>query len=78
MRIAAYISGHGFGHLAQMAPVLNRINQIKPDCQFLIRCDLPEVEIMARLDFLFDIESTQGVWCRKRLLKKTGKLRSFK
>jgi hypothetical protein len=58
MKIAAYISGHGFGHLAQMAPVLNRIHQIKPDCQFLIRCDLPEAEIMARMDFSFDLEST--------------------
>jgi hypothetical protein len=58
MRIAAYISAHGFGHLAQIAPVLNRIYQLEPDCQFLIRCALPEVEIEARLDFPFDIEST--------------------
>jgi hypothetical protein len=58
MRIAAYISGHGFGHLAQMAPVLNRIHQLKPDCRFLIRCSLAEAEIKARLDFPFEIEST--------------------
>ena len=58
MRIAAYISAHGFGHLAQMAPVLNRIYQLKPDCRFLIRCALPVIEIEARLDFPFDIEAT--------------------
>jgi hypothetical protein len=58
MRIAAYVSAHGFGHLAQMAPVLNRVYQLRPDCQFLIRCALPEAEIEARLDFPFDIEST--------------------
>ncbi len=58
MRIAAYISGHGFGHLAQMAPVLNQIYQMKPDSRFLIRCPLPVAEIQARLDFPFDLEST--------------------
>jgi len=58
MKIAAYISSHGFGHLAQMAPVLNRIYQLRPDCQFLIRCALPEAELKARLDFPFDFEST--------------------
>lgn len=58
MRIAAYISAHGFGHLAQIAPVLNRIYQLRADCQFLIRCALAEEEIEARLDFSFDLEST--------------------
>ena len=58
MNIVAYISGHGFGHLAQMAPVLNRIYQLRPDCRFLIRCALPEAEIKARLDFPFELDST--------------------
>ena len=53
MKIAAYISGHGFGHLAQMAPVLNRIHHIRPDSSFLIRCSLPEPEIRTRLNFQF-------------------------
>ena len=59
MRIAVYISGHGFGHLAQMAPVLNRIHLLNPACRFLIRCPLPEAEIRARLDFDFELDPVQ-------------------
>ncbi|MBL4775119.1 MAG: hypothetical protein JKY87_03580 [Mariprofundus sp.] len=58
MRIAVYISGHGFGHLAQMAPVLRRLHQLRPDCAMLIRCALPEAEIRARLVFDFILESS--------------------
>jgi len=58
MKIAAYISGHGFGHLAQMAPVLIHIHNKHPDCQFLIRCSLPKEEIKARLMFDFEIEQS--------------------
>ena len=58
MNIAVYISGHGFGHLAQMAPVLNRIHALKPECRFLIRSALPYDEIDSRLDFDFELEST--------------------
>lgn len=57
MNIAVYISGHGFGHLAQMAPVLNRIHQIRPYCNFLLRCSLPESEIKSRLNFQFQLNS---------------------
>ena len=57
MNIAVYISGHGFGHLAQMAPVLNRIHQIRPECRFLIRCALSEGELRARLDFDFELDA---------------------
>lgn len=56
MNIAVYISGHGFGHLAQMAPVLNRIYQIRPECRFLIRCALPQTELRARLTFDFELD----------------------
>ena len=56
MKIAAYISGHGFGHLSQMAPVLNHIFHMRPGCRFLIRCSLPESEIRARLQFDCEIE----------------------
>jgi len=56
MNIVVYISGHGFGHLAQMAPVLNRMHQRSPACRFLIRCSLPEAEIRARLDFDFALD----------------------
>jgi len=58
VNIAVYISGHGFGHLAQMAPVLNRIAQLRPDCNFLLRCALPEQEVQSRLSFPFRLDST--------------------
>jgi len=58
MNIAVYISGHGFGHLAQMAPVLNCLYKSRPDCHFLIRCALPQSELRARLHFEFEIEQT--------------------
>ncbi|MDQ7000984.1 MAG: hypothetical protein Q9M12_08900 [Mariprofundus sp.] len=59
MKIAVYISGHGFGHLAQLAPVLNRIHAIRPECRFLIRCSLPQTEIRARLNFDVEIEASE-------------------
>ncbi len=58
MKIVCYISGHGFGHLAQMAPVLNLIHHIRPDCQFFIRCALPKQEIQSRLKFHFELDFT--------------------
>ncbi|RLL51740.1 hypothetical protein D8Y20_08615 [Mariprofundus sp. EBB-1] len=58
MNIAVYISGHGFGHLAQMAPVLNRLHRIRPDISFLLRCALPEQEMRSRLHFPFEREAS--------------------
>jgi len=58
IKIAVYISGHGFGHLAQLAPVLNYIHTQKPECCFLIRCALAREEIRARLNFDFELEQT--------------------
>lgn len=57
MKIALYISGHGFGHLAQIAPVLVRLHQARPDYRVLIRTSLPEAEVRARLPFAFDFEA---------------------
>ena len=42
-----------------MAPVLNRIHELRPGCHFLIRCPLPEAEIQARLDFDFELNPVQ-------------------
>ncbi|MBN4076672.1 hypothetical protein JYT48_00185 [Mariprofundus ferrooxydans] len=57
MNLAVYISGHGFGHLAQLAPVLKRIHQIKPECRFFIRCALPEHEIRAQMPMAFKLNN---------------------
>jgi len=58
MNLVVYISGHGFGHLAQLAPVLNRLHVIRPACRCLIRCALPQEELQARLDFEFALEQS--------------------
>ncbi|MDQ6986975.1 MAG: hypothetical protein Q9M25_04130, partial [Mariprofundaceae bacterium] len=47
--IAVYISGHGYGHLAQIAPVLNALSHKQPELQFIIRSNLPEQRIRSRL-----------------------------
>jgi len=56
VHLAVYISGHGFGHLAQVAPVLRRIHLIQPECKFFIRCALPEQEIRSQLRMDFELE----------------------
>ncbi len=45
--IAVYISGHGYGHLAQITPVLNRLVELCPDVKLLLRTALP-VELLTR------------------------------
>ncbi|TLS76408.1 hypothetical protein FE236_07205 [Mariprofundus erugo] len=56
MKLAVYISGHGFGHLAQVAPVLNELQRRYSNCTVLIRCALAEEEIRARLTFDFQLD----------------------
>ena len=43
------ISSHGFGHLAQSAPILNALADRLPDCRLMIRSGLPRDRIAARL-----------------------------
>jgi len=47
--IAVYISGHGYGHLSQVAPVLNRLAELHPDIQLLLRTDLPQALVTRRI-----------------------------
>jgi len=47
--IAVYISGHGYGHLAQIAPVLNRLSALCPDIHFLLRTELPDALVTRRI-----------------------------
>jgi len=46
-RLLAAISAHGYGHLAQTAPVLNALRAQMPDLQLTVRCGLPR-EVLAR------------------------------
>ncbi|GAB1392723.1 hypothetical protein MASR1M60_08860 [Rhodocyclaceae bacterium] len=43
------ISAHGFGHLAQVAPVLNRLAEQSPDLQLTIRSGLPLERLQQRI-----------------------------
>ncbi len=43
------ISSHGFGHLAQVAPILNELTQQLPELRLTIRCGLPPEKLRARI-----------------------------
>lgn len=44
------ISAHGFGHVAQTAPVVNRLRQLVPGLRVTVRSMLPEALLRARFD----------------------------
>jgi hypothetical protein len=47
------ISSHGFGHLAQTAPVLNRLAELRPDIRITLRSGLPEARLRQRIRIPF-------------------------
>ncbi len=51
----ADISSHGFGHLAQSAPVLNRLAELRPDLHLTLRTALPREKLGQRLALPFDL-----------------------
>ena len=51
----ADISSHGFGHLAQVAPVLNALRVRIPDLHLTLRCALPEEKLRLRIQGEFDL-----------------------
>lgn len=53
MHLLADISGHGFGHLAIGAPVLNALAKIRPDWRWTVRSQLPERLLHERLHMPF-------------------------
>ncbi|SDG63273.1 hypothetical protein [Propionivibrio dicarboxylicus] len=54
------ISSHGFGHLAQTAPILSALQDRRPNLRLTVRCGLPEAKVRARIrgDFAFIADST--------------------
>jgi hypothetical protein len=48
------ISGHGFGHVAQTAPVLNALKQLVPELQLTIRSSVPLVHLRSRIPHEFN------------------------
>jgi hypothetical protein len=53
MKLLAAISGHGLGHLAQAAPVLNALRTLQPDCTLTIWSELSESALRSRIDGAF-------------------------
>jgi hypothetical protein len=49
------LSGHGFGHLAQVAPVLNALRQGRPAIRLTLQSLLPEVVLRARINGDFTV-----------------------
>ena len=48
------VSSHGFGHLAQVAPVLNALRTARPDLRLTIRSGLPRQRLALRIDGNFE------------------------
>jgi len=43
------ISSHGFGHLAQVAPILNELRRLRPNLRLTVRSGLPAEKLRARV-----------------------------
>jgi hypothetical protein len=52
-RLYVAISGHGLGHLAQTAPVLNELHRLDPDIEFVVRTAFARDRLDLRLEFPF-------------------------
>ena len=46
------ISSHGFGHLSQVAPVVNRLCELIPPLNITVRAALPEAQLRSRIHHL--------------------------
>lgn len=44
-----YVSGHGFGHWSQVAPVLNHAREVLPDLQLTLCTQVPYLHLQSRL-----------------------------
>ena len=54
------ISAHGFGHLAQTAPVINRLRHMIPDLQVTLRTAVPESLLRARVAGPWQLEQSES------------------
>lgn len=48
------ISSHGYGHLAQTAPVLDQLAKLRPDVRFTLRSGLPLAKLRQRIHAPFE------------------------
>ena len=50
------ISSHGFGHLSQVAPVVNRLHALIPQLKITVRAALPEAQLRSRIHHLDHVQ----------------------
>ncbi|MBM4121460.1 MAG: hypothetical protein FJ249_02550 [Nitrospira sp.] len=61
------ISGHGFGHAAQVVPVLNELGRLVPDLTVLFRTTVPPQFFDGRLEIPWELsQAQQDVGCIQR------------
>ncbi|MDD2914888.1 MAG: hypothetical protein PHP70_06160 [Gallionella sp.] len=54
------ISGHGFGHVAQTAPVLNALQRMLPQLRLTVRSGVPLAHLRSRIRAPFDHLTSEG------------------
>lgn len=54
------ISGHGFGHVAQTAPILNLLHEHMPQLRFTVRSSVPLFHLRARIQAPFTHLTSEG------------------
>jgi len=54
------ISGHGFGHVAQTAPVLNALHQLLPELRLTLRSAVPSAHLRSRIHVPFEQLPSEG------------------
>jgi hypothetical protein len=60
MHIVVSISGHGFGHVAQTAPVLNLLYQCMPQLRITVRSSVPLTHLRSRIHAPFTHLQSSG------------------
>ena len=58
--LALSISGHGFGHVAQTAPVLNLLHERMPQLRLTVRSSVPTGHLRSRIHAPFDHLPSKG------------------
>lgn len=58
--LVASISGHGFGHVAQTAPVLNILHQMLPQLRLTVRSAVPLTHLRSRIRAPFEHLPSEG------------------
>ena len=54
------ITGHGFGHVAQTAPVLNRLHELVPQLRITLRSSVPLSHLRSRIHAPFEHLPSEG------------------